>query len=53
MMILQTFMFLFKRTCDWCHGTGKIIEIVEHRGSTFTKPRRCDKCNGFGKVDDQ
>jgi DnaJ-class molecular chaperone len=50
-MILQTFVFRFKRTCDWCHGSGKILEIVEHRGGWVKKPRRCDKCNGFGQIE--
>ncbi|MEK4799941.1 hypothetical protein NYE37_13645 [Thermoactinomyces sp. FSL K6-2592] len=36
--------------CDWCHGSKKILQIVEHRNSWVYKPRRCDKCNGFGKI---
>jgi hypothetical protein len=36
--------------CDWCHGSKKILQIVEHRNSWVYKPRRCDKCNGFGQI---
>lgn len=39
------------QTCNMCNGSGKIKEIVEHRGSWIYKDRRCDECQGFGMVD--
>lgn len=50
-MMVQGFMYRFKlENCDMCNGSGKIKEIVEHRGAWVYKDRRCDECGGFGKV---
>lgn len=45
---LAAYMRDSERTCNYCHGTGTILERAEFRGGRYF-PVVCPWCRGAGK----